>query len=243
MSQPLTATPEPKPLVSQSFILKSTMVIFLFGLLTVAVSVTGRWMGQRIAMGGHSISTSLSKILINGEELRIPANAIRFDNQRSGGTMERLDLYLLWPQMEGYTTGNRQSFNDAGNADNMVFVTIKPVSMSIDMSQRLQPVYRRLVEPVGKSLAYGLTEYQFASDTRYVGELLYVGERPGQDPFVVRCLEESAFPKGSRNCMRDFNIGENLSVDYRFSAKLLSHWKALDAAIDNYTRNAGNSGG
>ncbi|MCR9134958.1 MAG: hypothetical protein NXI27_03135 [Alphaproteobacteria bacterium] len=243
MSQPLTATPEPRPLVSQSFILKSTIVIFLFGLLTVAVSVTGRWMGQRIAMGGHTVSTSLSTILINGETLHIPANAIRFENQRSGGTMERLDLYLLWPQMEGYTSGSRHAFNDTGNADKMLFVTIKPMSMAIDMSQRLEPVYHRLVEPVGKSLANGLTEYRFASDTRYVGELLYVGERPGQAPFVVRCLEETTFPKGSRNCMRDVNIGENLNIDYRFSTSLLDHWKTLDAAIVDYARNAIDRGG
>lgn len=243
MSQPLTATPEPRPLVSQGFILKTTLVIFVLAALTVAVSLAGRWMGQRIAMGGHSVSTSLSTILINGERLRVPANAIRFDNQRTGGTKERLDLYLLWPQMEGYSTGNRRHFNDADNAEKMVFITIKPASMPIDMSQRLQPVYRRLIEPDGIRLENGLTQYSFSSDTRYVGELLYVGERPGQDPFVVRCLEETAFPKGSRNCMRDLNLGDNLSVDYRFSAKLLPQWKALDTAIDGYASKAMATGG
>lgn len=238
MSQPLTATPEPRPLVSQGFILKTTLVIFILAALTVAVSLAGRWMGQRIAMGGHSVSTALTTIHIEGERLRIPANAIRFDNQRAGGSMERLDLYLLWPQMEGYSTGNRRHFNDADNADKIVFVTIRPTSMPIDMSQRLQPVYQRLIEPTGIQLDNGLTRYRFSNDTRYVGELLYIGERPGQHPFVVRCLEETAFPKGSRSCMRDVNLGDTLSVDYRFSANLLPQWEALDTAIYGYANNA-----
>lgn len=243
MSQPLTATQQLKPLVSQGFILKATIVIFVFTALTVALSLAGRWMGQRIAMGGHSISTLPSKIIIEGEHLRVPANAIRFDSQRAGGTMDRLDLYLLWPQMEGYSTTNRRHFNDTDNAEKVVFLTIRPVTMPVDMSQRLQPVYRRLIEPSGTRLANGLTQFRFSRDTRYVGELLYVGERPGQDPFVVRCLEESAFPNDSRNCMRDLNFGDNLSVDYRFSAKLLPHWKELDAAIFGYASNARGTGG
>lgn len=242
MSQSLTATPEPKPLVSQGFIWKTMLVIFIFAVLTIAVSLAGRWMGQRIAMGGHSVSTSLSTIIIEGERLNIPVNAIRFDNQRAGGKTDRLDLYLLWPQMEGYSTDNRRHFNDTENAEKMVFLTIRPVSMPIDMSQRLQPVYRRLIDPSGVRLENGLTQYRFAKDTRYVGELLYVGERPGQDPFVVRCLEETASPKGSRNCMRDISFGNNLSADYRFSAKLLPHWKELDTAIYSYANDARGAG-
>ncbi len=243
MSRPLTATPESKPLVSPGFIWNATLIIFIFTALTLALSVAGRWMGQRIAMGGHTTSTAPTTLMIAGERLKIPANAMRFDSQRAGGTLERADLYLLWPQMEGYSTRYRQYFNDAGTAEKMVFVTIRPSSMPMDMSQRLQPVYQRLVEPEASRLSNGLTRFKFAGTTRYVGELLFVGDRIGQDPFVVRCLEEAAFPAGSRTCMRDISFGGNLTVDYRFSAALLPHWKELDAAIRGYVETALAAGG
>jgi hypothetical protein len=229
---------EIKPIISPGLIWKTTIVVSIFAILTLGLSVTGRWMGERIATGGHSVAKTITAIMINDEKFQFPANTIRFENQRAGGMMERADLYLLWPQMEGYSNKNRQHFNDTGKSGKMVFLTLKPASMPLDMSQRYEPVYLRLVNPAGETRGNGLTKFAFREDTRYVDEVLYVGDRQDADPFVVRCLIESGLPAGSRSCMRDIHIGENMSVNYRFSTELLPHWRALDAAIFDYVTGA-----
>ena len=76
--------------------------------------------------------------------------------------------------------------------------------------------------------------YAFDDDTRYAGEILYVGARDGEQAFAARCLRENGLPAGSHSCMRDINLGRDLSVTYRFSRELLPDWRRLDAAIRAY---------
>ena len=240
MNQTMTVNDqsEPRPLVSPGFVWKTMLIIFAFTILTAALSVTGRWMGKRIAMGGHSISTEAKTVIIANERMLIPTNTIRFENQRAGGPMDRLDLYLLWPGLHGYSTEHRRQFNDTEHGQNVLFATIKPRSMALDMTGRLQPVYSRLVLPNPAEQTSGLIAYSFGDDTRYVGEQLLVGSRRNHPTFVARCLEQSALPAPSRNCMRDIDIGSNLSIEYRFSEALLPHWQQLDEAIQAYAAKA-----
>ena len=205
MAQPLTAPPTPQyqPLISSGFLLRTAPVILVFAILTLILSVTGRWMGEKIARGGHSASTDLQALFIGDEKLLFPANAVRFESQRAGGEFERVDLYMLFPEMQGY----REHFNDIVASDKLLFLTIEAASMPLDMSERLEPVYKRLLEPEDTSAPAGLTRYRFQKDTRYGDELLYVGQRTDLPPFVVRCLNPTDLPEGSRSCLSDFSFG------------------------------------
>ncbi len=240
MAHPLTAssTPQYQPLISSGFLWRTALVILAFAILTLFLSLTGRWMGEKIASGGHSVSTDIRTLFLGDEQLQFPANAIRFENQRAGGSFERIDLYVLYPEMQGYSNETRAHFNDTVTSDKLLFLTIETASMPLDMSDRLEPVYRRLLEPGGTSVPGGLTRYRFDPDTRYGDELLYVGQRGDQPPFVVRCLDPADLPDGSRSCLRDFAFGEGLSVAYRFSDGLLTQWRQLDAAIVSYVTDA-----
>ena len=127
--------------------------------------------------------------------------------------------------MQGYSDETRQHFNDAVASDKLLFLTIEPSSIPLDMSGRFEPVYERLIDPAGTPVSGGLTRYQFQEDTRYGDELLYIGQRGDKPPFVVRCLNPSDLPKGSRSCLRDLAVGQGLSVAYRFSEGLLDQWR------------------
>ncbi|WP_419912713.1 hypothetical protein [Hoeflea sp.] len=226
-----TSTDEPQPLISPRLIRRILLFIAIIGLLTLALSITGRMVGERIVMGGHSTDDTPVQVTIGQHALAIPANMLRFKNQRKLGVYERVDTYFTWPRLEGYSKTNHRSFNQIEDADQLVFLTLSGQTMPLDMSSRLEAVYGRLTQnrtPFGET---GLMELEFGADTRYAGELLYVGERQGQPPFVVRCLRNQNLPAGSRSCMRDVNVMPGLTMTYRFSHELLSEWQKLDPAI------------
>jgi hypothetical protein len=61
--------------------------------------------------------------------------------------------------------------------------------------------------------------------------VLAVAERPGDHPFVARCLSGPNAEESLAPCERDVQVGENLSLSYRFPKELLADWRALDAAV------------
>ena len=206
-----------EPLISARLLRRTMAVVLLIAILTIILNIGGRWYGDRMTF---------------------PANTIRFESQRAGGSSDRLDLYVVWPELAGYSLANREQFNNSEKSGNLIFLSLMPKTMQLDMSARLAPIYSKLTTPGMASSIDGLEALEFTEDSRYVDEILYVGAREDSKPFVVRCLKEEKLPSGSRSCMRDINIGQNLSVTYRFSNGLLPQWQQLDRAIYNFIEKA-----
>lgn len=103
--------------------------------------------------------------------------------------------------------------------------------MSRDMSGRFEPIYRLLIEPIGKPGPSGLIFYGFNEKSGYMNEMLAVAARPEKPPFVARCLTGPSADESLAACERDIHIGNELSLTYRFPAELLKDWERLDQAI------------
>jgi hypothetical protein len=218
--------------VNSRFTLRIFYAFAALALVSVAISVGGKMLGRTIAAAGQTEDATPHEIVIGRNTLAVPANMIRFDRQRRDGEATRLDLYVKWPQMTGYTNVDRDAFNNRNGSRDIVFMTIEEKMMSRDMSGRLEPIYRRLIELPGASgPAAGLRVYAFAPDSGYVDEQLVVGERAGHEPFVARCLTGRAGTESLAGCERDVHAGDELSVTYRFPEKMLQNWQALDAAV------------
>jgi hypothetical protein len=183
-----TGSDEFKPLDSR-FMLRVFYAFAALALISVLISVAGKLFGRSIAAVGHTEATTVHEIVVGNNVLAIPANMIRFEKARRSGELHRLDLYLKWPQMTGYTDADRDEFNNRDDRRNIVFLTIEETSMSRDMSGRLEPIYRRLIElPGAPGPAKGLRTYEFSEESGYLNESLVVGDRIGQEAFVARCL-------------------------------------------------------
>ena len=201
-------------------------------ILSVAISLGGKWIGRSIAAVGHTEDARRHSIAIGGPLLAIPANMIRFDAQRRDGEAQRVDLYLKWPRMTGYSNADRDAFNNRGDSRDIVFLSIERQTMARDMSGRLEPIYRRLIElPGAPGPSAGLRVYGFSPDSGYVNESLVVGEQAADAPFVARCLTGPAPADSLAPCERDVGIGNGLSLTYRFPERMLQSWQALDAAV------------
>ncbi|WP_027170442.1 hypothetical protein [Mesorhizobium sp. WSM3224] len=217
--------------VVDSTLMKRVFYVFAaLALLSVAISVGGKWLGRSIAMAGYTDDATVHQIVMGNNLISVPANLIRFDQARRDGIASRLDLYLRYPEMDGYSTAARDDFNRT-TTRKIIFLSFEPRMMSRDMSGRFAPIYSALIEKPGTPGPGGTMVYAFTEKSGYLNEVLAVAERPGRDPFVARCLSGPSAEESLAPCERDIQVGDDLSLTYRFPRELLANWPALDAAI------------
>ncbi len=233
MKQALALAPEQPTVtaIDSSFMMKVFYVFAALALLSLAISVGGKWFGRSIALAGHTDDTTLYEIVIGNNVIAAPANTIRFDRQRRGGVADRLDLYMRWPALDGYSDAARDDFNHAGGARRIVFLSFEERVMSRDMSGRLESIYAPMLVRPGTSGPDGTTLYAFDQKSGYLNEVLAVAPREGGESFVARCLVGESADESLAPCQRDIHVGDNLSLSYRFPRELLGDWAKLDAAI------------
>lgn len=227
---------EVKP-IDSAFMMRVFYGFAVLALLSLAISVGGKWFGRSIAMAGHTDDVTVHEVVIGNDVIAAPANAIRFERARRDGVTERLDLYLHWPDMRGYSPEARDDFNHAGGARRILFLTFEQRMMSRDMSGRFEPIYKSLIEPVGMAAPGGVTVYEFRQNSGYLNEVLAVAPSSADTPFVARCLTGPSAEESLAPCERDVHVGGNLSLTYRFPRELLQGWRSLDAAVLATARN------
>jgi len=221
----------PMKLPGGSFLSRTLYVFLALALFSVAINLGGKWLGRTIALAGHTEDTTPREIVIGNNVLSVPANAIRFEKARHDGIAPRLDLYLRWPDMEGYSQAARDDFNNAGGSRRILFLSFEPRTMSRDMSGRFTPIYSQLIRRPGTPDKGGLELYDFKEKTGYVNEVLAVAARPNEEPYVARCLTGPSAEESLAPCERDIHLGDDLSLTYRFPRELLADWPSLEAAV------------
>lgn len=213
------------------FMMRAFMIFAALAVLSAVISLGGKWLGQTIALAGHSNDISLHEIVIGNDVLNIPANMIRFEASRRDGVAERVDIYLRWPQMDGYSDAARDTFNHADGDKSILFLAFEPRMMSRDMSGRYEPIYRKLIDTAGRPGPGGLSVHRFAENSGYVDEVLVVGDATGDEPFVMRCLTGTAARESLAPCERDIHVADGLSLTYRIPAQLAGEWREIEARV------------
>ena len=232
MAAVTTGNEEHAPLISNRFLTRLTIGVAMLAGMTVAISVGGRMLGERIALAGHTESTEAIDVVIGQDQIRLPANTIRFEEQRRTGRAERVDLYLTWPEMNGYSNGERTRFNDANHPESLIFLNLSQSTMSRDMSGRLEPIYSHLFDDRPEPGPAGLTRQPLKENSGYGGEVFFTGILPDGADYAVRCMIPADDAQStSADCQRDIHIGRDLSVLYRFSSRLLPQWRAMEARV------------
>lgn len=225
-------TEDEAPLLSRRVLLRLSLAVAALLFLTMAISLGGRWLGQRMALGSHTESTQEYRIAIGDDTLRIAGNMIRFAEQRRDGPAESLDLYLTWPEMQGYSATLRSRFDDVSEPGSLLFLRFSESTMSRDMSGRVQPIYSHLYAGEPLPFDYGLTLHRLRADSGYGREVILTAGQETGEPYAVRCLlpAENELPTGG-DCQRDIRVGQDLTVLYRFSSVRLADWQAIEAAV------------
>lgn len=235
MTAAATGNDDHAPLLSTRLLTRLTIGVAMLAGLTVAISLGGRMLGERIALAGHTESSDAIDVVIGQDQIRLPANTIRFEEQRQTGRAERLDLYLTWPEMNGYSHAQRGRFNDAGRPESLIFLNLSQSTMSRDMSGRLDPIYSHLFNGRPEPGPAGLTRQPLREKSGYGDETFFTGTLSDGSIYVVRCMMPADESQStSADCQRDIHIGRDLSVLYRFSSRLLPQWQAMEARVRDY---------
>lgn len=235
ISMQATAEVEEEPLFSNSFLLRALVYLGVMATLTLTLVFGGHWLGKRINLAGHTDSRDIMTIDIGRDRLKLPANVIRFDTQRHSGTAERVDLYLSWPTMDGYSREESARFNNLSQSRSLIFLQITQSVMSRDMSGRVQPIYSHYFDGAPEAFGNGLTLHRFKPEAGYQDDVLLTASREGNTEYAVRCIlpgPDTGATAG--DCQRDIVLGNDLSVLYRFSSNLLPQWRELDRAVADY---------
>ena len=229
----LAAGPQKITAVDSSLMWRVFYAFAVLALLSLAVSVGGKWFGRSIALAGHTDDTTLREIVIGNNVISAPSNTIRFERARLDGIATRLDLYMRWPDLDGYSDAARADFNHAQDTRRIIFMSFEERMMSRDMSGRLTPIYASMLARPGVPGPAGIKLYGFSEQSGYLNEVLAVADQDGAEPFVARCLSGTNTADSLAPCERDIHVGDDLSLSYRFPKELLGNWRALDTAIRN----------
>lgn len=220
------------------FFMRVFYVFFALAVLSLAITVAGKWFGRTIVMAGNTDATTQYHITIGNEALAFPANMIRFRSERLNGATDKIDLYARWPDMQGYSLSARRDFDNRSGRRRILFLTISPRIMSRDMSGRFEPIYKNLIESPGTAGPAGLTFYRFSRKSGYLDEELAVAERPGRGtPYVARCLDGKRSGVVFADCERDIQFGHDLQLRYRFPRDLIGDWAAMDRRVTAFATN------
>ncbi len=104
---------------------------------------------------------------------------IRFRSQRRSSSLDRLDLYLLWPEMAGYSEAMKEEFNRTTINPAILFLTIEPRTMSQDMTGRIPAIYAKFMEGPETDAGFGLKRRALSAEGGFGGEeLWYEAEQP-----------------------------------------------------------------
>ena len=116
--------------VVDSTLMKRVFYVFAaLALLSIAISLGGKWFGRSIAMAGYTDDATIHEVVIGNNVIAVPANVIRFDQARRDGIASRLDLYLRYPEMDGYSEAARDDFNHTGANRNIIFLSFEQQMM------------------------------------------------------------------------------------------------------------------
>ena len=220
--------------IDSAFMLKIFYCFVALAGFSIIISLAGKQFGGAIVRAGHTNDTTVHEIVIGNNVLSVAANEIRMEHERRAGVTSRLDTYVRWPSLSGYTKETRDDFNHVGLTRNIIFVSFRERTMSRDMSGRLAPIYNSLITKPGIPGPGGTILYGFKENSGYLNEILAVAGRGQSGPFVARCLTGDSAGASLAPCERDVHIGNGLSMTYRFPDRLLAEWKLLDAKMATY---------
>ena len=101
MTSSSAAEPQATHLLDARFMWRVFWVFAGLAILSMCISIAGRYAGRAIAMAGHTDDTTLAKVVIGDKVVAAPHNMIRFSSARRSGAAARLDLYMRWPRLDG----------------------------------------------------------------------------------------------------------------------------------------------
>ncbi len=209
------------------------LIALVFTLMAGCAFIIARLAGAEIALAGHTLNTGERQIIIGSHVITAPANMIRYPSQRSVVSAKRLDLYLHWPSMQGYSEKLKKSFNATSENNDIVFIKLERQFSESAMSARVKPIYQNFFIGQPYDYGYGLKAVKLDPIAGFIDEFLVI-QKNNPNPYAARCLDPAPTSQGTTTtpyCIRDIHIANGISLTYRFHKTLLKDWQLIERTI------------
>ncbi len=169
----------------------------------------------------------LLNVTIGEHSLAVPANYTQYPKDRRDGPRPSIELFTVLPDFVPFSRARREEFlSDKKDARVIVF-NISAQDVPLKENDRVERFLRDFAMPNGTETDVGLVEYQFKPDSSYTNQRLYVFSTETGLKGMIRCLRETErMPVPF--CFRETELGNDLSLFYRFRKAHLGKWQMID---------------
>jgi hypothetical protein len=177
----------------------------------------------------HPVSSSAAiEATIGASTFLLPSGYFRSDS-RAGGRLEKLNLAAFYPDFSpaGDLRDIVAATDLAERHDRIVFITINQADASLDPADRPVKLYARFLDLNAWTHPGGLIARDFLPESPFEGQELYFAAPEGRE-FAARCGKPDQRRTTPNFCVDDFRL-DDLDIELRFSANLLSEWEKLMA--------------
>jgi hypothetical protein len=216
-------------------LLRDKFVVLLIGVCAFAL-IAGAGFGAWRALT-PSRPPAIIQARVGASTFALPSGYFR-PSSRDGGALKKLELAAFFPDFT--PAGDLSDVNSATNLaeryEKLVFVTIAEFDSSVDPADRPIKLYARFLDPEGWSHPGGLIARAFLPGSPFEGEELYFIAPEGRE-FAARCSKPDEARKTPNFCIDDFRV-DDLNIELRFSANLLSEWQRLMTGVRGLVESA-----
>jgi hypothetical protein len=174
------------------------------------------------AVSQRKVEPSRIRFTIGVTTLDVPSTWLRAGMPRSGGTIERLDLVIPWPDEP---TGEATATGGALAIEKVVLVALTSADSALAPAQRPARLYSRFLTGEVWPNPGGLILRRFRSGTPYEDEELYLSPPDGH-AFAARCPRGVTTLPVREGCVAEIRVGQ-LDAQLRFAPARLVAWERL----------------
>lgn len=193
----------------------------------------GRDIGIGSLFGSTDAPTESDRMVtlqLGGQQFYVPANYLRSRDIRSGGAVEQIDLYAIWPSMQGFNPDDADSFRDKSESSPIIYITLTAPAQFWRPAERFYQVYPYYFagpETVGP---YGLMSRRM-DDGSGLGDHDVFYFQDTDDFYLFHCLRDKSDLIPS-DCVADKVIEPRILARYRFRRAMLADWRQIEQDVE-----------
>lgn len=163
----------------------------------------------------------------------VPLSILKRVKRRVFGTVEQIDVQIPWPYDHlAVISGTVEDTADFGD---WVLVTLLPRPDRVPFDQRFLTVDKYYLAGPPTKTAHGLLKYDYKPGSPYRDLQLFVDDRVGKNPAVIRC-DLKASSLGPILCERELPVTRVITARIRFARTHLEDWQRIEEISTNVIR-------
>ncbi|MGI9371649.1 MAG: hypothetical protein ACR2OJ_04075 [Hyphomicrobiales bacterium] len=183
-----------------------------------------------LLFGEEKLAGDADKLLhveFRGDEFVMPEPVVRAIDRGVTGSVRRIELRVPWPfeaeNIKGLTA------SQLNELEGSLFLSFETNTNKLSTSDHFNKIIRRFVAGQPEATPSGLIRYQFAKNSPYANEELFVGEFNGKQ-VNYRCARDEG-KYGPSLCARVIPVSGKMIARYRFHRQYLKDWIGLEATV------------